>query len=353
MASKDEVIRSYRTQSGKYTHGSVGREGHTNIFYEGRILYSFGHHFPLAVRHVNADSEENEGFGCKVKYLINGDRVSKTTTGHQDQVIGGCRPNVQVPFSALMQAWNYAQGDRYSYTVKTMNQLAVELELRLEESQFKIVNYCRDEWTTRYKISDSPEEWSSWMSAQDANTYFQNLTNKTAESQNRHRLGAVLFTIRSISFLSSFDNLDKGNYFLCQVPRNPSTVDEAYEYLKPDAVKTAEQVGLPILRQGDWFFTRPYGEAQAIVLGQISKLRKTEVRGLRLGGNGGTHVVTRARQLTGIEPPTFAVAGCVTHRPQDGRRPEHKRLKLGTEGGWWIPFKNTSEAGWSAMGNVD
>ena len=42
--------------------------------------------------------------------------------------------------------------------------------------------------------------------------------------------------------------------WICQVPVTLESVIEAVEYLKPAAVKHAEEAGLKVVRQGDWFF---------------------------------------------------------------------------------------------------
>ncbi len=67
----------------------------SNMFIEGDILYSYGQHFPLAVRRK---------WGASIAYLINGDRYSISTASHQRQCITKLTPNVQVPFSALIAA---------------------------------------------------------------------------------------------------------------------------------------------------------------------------------------------------------------------------------------------------------
>jgi len=54
--------------------------------------------------------------------------------------------------------------------------------------------------------------------------------------------------------------------FIAQVPSTIDALAEALEYLKPAAVKRAEQAGLSVKRQGDWFFIpvarAPRGEVE-------------------------------------------------------------------------------------------
>ena len=54
--------------------------------------------------------------------------------------------------------------------------------------------------------------------------------------------------------------------FIAQVPNTIDTLAEALEYLKPAEVKRAEESGLDVKRQGDWFFVpisrTPRGEVE-------------------------------------------------------------------------------------------
>lgn len=408
MSTKDQVVNGFRKQSGRHTQGSIGRQGQTNIFYENQILYSFGYHFPLAIRY-HAESEipeSSEGFGCGIQYIINGDdKYSVTTTQHQNQVIRECKPNVQIPFSALAEAWNWAatkacgldllnakyeslrpnvflkaQGEEgfleYQRQSKVMTDFFRSEEMQEAqrkynwcsersvsglanrlmrgEGEFRIVNYRNDTWQHTH---DGGKTWAS--------DYFNGFvegaykavcdqcgwegTEPEVAPTSQHRLGAVLFTIRNNYFLSSFDEQDRSNYFLCQVPGEPKTVEEAYENLKPFPIKGLDAISQSYLRQGDWFFYQDAGSGDK---GFLKTLAKSEQKVVRLGGASGTHMVSRMRKGGG-EMEQVYVAGIVQHSPIDGRSPEHKRLKLGDGKSWWVPVKNTSEAGWGAKGNVD
>ena len=67
----------------------------SNVFVEDDVIYSYGHHFPLAIR---------QDWGADIRYIVNGDRYSASTSAHQSQCIRELTPNVQVPFSALKAA---------------------------------------------------------------------------------------------------------------------------------------------------------------------------------------------------------------------------------------------------------
>lgn len=346
MATREQVIKNFASQSGKYTRGSMGKYGGYNLFYENQVLYSYGYHFPLAVR-ASKESEipdGAEGFGCGVQYIINGDKYSLSTSSHQNECIQTLKRNVQIPFSALEQAWGWATGWRMQVR-----------ELVDTQDGFRVVAYNKDSWVYQ-GVDEDGKPLTGWMDEEAMAAHRQEFYDRRkdcscAEHRSQHRLGAVLFTIKDKYFLSSFDELDRGNYFLCHVPGESGSVEEAYENLKPLEVRMCEKAGATILRQGDWFFYQASEPADGLVK-WLKQQAKKEVKEFRLGGIRGTHKVTRMRQES-PEHAMMLVAGTVRHSPLDGRNPEHKRLKLGTGKDWWIPVKNTSEAGWGARGNVD
>ena len=64
----------------------------SSMFIESDTLYSYGHHFPLAIRF-----EKTDGY----QFVVNGDRYSVSTSAHQNQCFG---LGPQIPFSALHAA---------------------------------------------------------------------------------------------------------------------------------------------------------------------------------------------------------------------------------------------------------
>jgi hypothetical protein len=83
-------------------HGaSVRSISSHNCFYEGPVIYSYGHHFPLA-RAIKGDAGETTAF------LLNGDTYSMTTSRQQADVRNMTRqtgiPTVIVPFTVLNEA---------------------------------------------------------------------------------------------------------------------------------------------------------------------------------------------------------------------------------------------------------
>jgi hypothetical protein len=56
----------------EYINGDIAKGN--NLFVEGNILYSYGYHFPLAIRLI---------LGKKYKFIINSDKYSVTTSKHK------------------------------------------------------------------------------------------------------------------------------------------------------------------------------------------------------------------------------------------------------------------------------
>ncbi len=77
--------------------------------------------------------------------------------------------------------------------------------------------------------------------------------------EKRHFTGASLFEVDGKRFLFDIDRVEIKNKifnsFLVELPNElASTINEAYESLKPDLVKRAESKNKKVKRQGEWFF---------------------------------------------------------------------------------------------------
>lgn len=153
-------------------------------------------------------------------------------------------------------------------------------------------------------------------------------------------------------FLSGFDHAEaRPLYFLCELPRGakPTTVAEAYEILKPEPVKMAEQMGRPIERQGDIFaipteLDRKVLKAQgarivrrtAAIVELSPRMREVQAASLPYILNT-NHTATEVAYL----PDGVTLArGTMYHDPAD-RQQDHARHKLGDGKTWHIVIKNT------------
>lgn len=134
-------------------------------------------------------------------------------------------------------------------------------------------------------------------------------------------------------FLSGFDSQEsRPLYFFCELPKDvePTSIAEAYEALKPRAVKLAEDMGRDIIRQGDIF---------AIPLQNLDKraLRKKGARFEKRGNLLGTN--HEASEVAYMPDGTTLVRGLLYHNPE-WRQPDHARRKL-TPKVWHVVQKNT------------
>jgi hypothetical protein len=166
-------------------------------------------------------------------------------------------------------------------------------------------------------------------------------------------------------FLSGFDlNETRPSYYFCELPpkARPTTVDEALEELKPQAVRIAEQAGRDVKRQGDIFaIPMPRLDLRTMKkFGGVHIKRPKLVQAPRFNVNGIDERDDAGRPLVWSGPrPTLLGTnheatevviyegqtygrGTITHNPA-GRRPDHKRLPLGKE--WHLILKNTVPIG--------
>jgi hypothetical protein len=146
-------------------------------------------------------------------------------------------------------------------------------------------------------------------------------------------------------FLSGYDLQERRPlYFLCQLPRSadPTTVADAYEVLKPAAIKLAEKEGRAIIRQGDIYAVRMPTVTTDDLL-RKGYLWRTGRRGRRLLGTNheATEVMLRPSHsgdfTTGLHGTVMA-RGKLIHAPTN-RRADHSPKNLGNA--WHLIMKNT------------
>lgn len=151
-------------------------------------------------------------------------------------------------------------------------------------------------------------------------------------------------------YLSGFDqNETRPSYFFCELPKSsPTTVDEAYEVLKPDAVKLAEQMGRDVKRQGD-IFAIPMPNADLRLMKKNGGVHTVKPKLIEHDGRlvwsgerpnllGTNHEAAETVLYRG----QLYARGTIIHNPQ-GRRPDHKRVPLGKQ--WHLIVKNTVPIG--------
>lgn len=295
----------------------------SNIFFEGPVLYSYGHHFPMAVRIPGN------------RYIVNGDKYSITTGKHQShvfQVIPNSK-RVEIPFSALMAMLGMRND--------TIDQQ--DLVNMLVNGTIELIDWENDRYVDTGQISV-----------------------KTGEPIMEHYLGACLFKYKRLVgieettryLISAIDEsgTNGGLFFLTELKEPAETVMEAFEQMKPDDVKEAEAKGVEVKRQGEFFFIkspndfdRKENPIHKDFANRVEKnycLRHRAEHGWRDSQN---HVASE-----GFCDDSYGaqfVRGIVKHD-----RGQHKQLKLYEdvkEKGWWQVLEAVYMQSWGASGNVD
>lgn len=140
------------------------------------------------------------------------------------------------------------------------------------------------------------------------------------------------------------------NPFLVKLSDSTVTsVQEAYESLKPSEVIQAEEKELKVLRQGEWFFIETTVDASFLnkTLEKQAEERKKAnrwsdgKRGELRAGRNRPNTVQFFVEING----SYFIKGTVSHT---GR--EHKDIDLK---GWYQALPNTATESWTISGNID
>jgi hypothetical protein len=344
-ASADDAIKRWvaisQGQSLRYLRAS-------NIVSEDDRLYSYGHHFELA-------RPLRDKRGKAYAYLLNGDTFSVHTSQHQASVRNALLKydveRIIIPYSALDSAG-------------------------IDRDSIRPVHVKPDGWVTTEHHSTTPPEDAMWrdevmyhnggyyaepveVSQEDGVTHYRWKTqgHQLGESLIRARVtwwtfdpGGSKRHHRWAYYLSGFDQQEsRALYFFCELPNGskPATVAEAYEVLKPDPVRMAEQMNRPVFRQGD-IFGVPLERMDVRTLKAMSARieRRVTLNSPKPGVNlpyvlGTNHTATEVAYL----PNGVTLARGTMYHDPSGRDPDHARRRLGDGKSWHVVIKNTVPIG--------
>jgi hypothetical protein len=292
----------------------------SNMFIDGNILYSYGHHFPLLVR-------RQDGF------LMNADHYSVTTSHHQAR----CAKHADflIPFSILSR-------------------------LHLDYMTVKIIDQSKERWDlTGYK----KEEWNDGQNGYHIEhisvSKYESLSNEKKigweEVEERRPVSLVMANPDNDKcYLASMDN---NNYFASELPCPVDTVELAFHILRPVEVRGLIE-GTDYLRQGEWFFI-PCGGAKPLKSSIQKGMEKDwfERKVYNYNGIEPAIVTQKYNKIVPIEflhnrnqdlePHHYAteygfnlgcphmVRGTVHHTNHD-----HKMLKLGNGRQWYMAIES-------------
>ena len=202
-----DVIKNFR--NGKNYKGC-------NVFADGDILYSYGRHFPLAVRR----EEKN-----KTWYLLNGDKYSVSTAKHQGKTYSTFSDQPRVSFSALSAAG-------------------------LDYFTCKLIDFTKDQYASVYPGDKGFDAFRKSIPV-GAEYHEKREKDGSVIYKSYHRVGTAVLEQNKKHYICA---MDEGSYFISLLPHKVKTVDEAFQALKPRAVKEAETIDSGCKRQGEWFF---------------------------------------------------------------------------------------------------
>jgi hypothetical protein len=303
-----------------------------SIFARGDTIYSYGEHFPMA--RVMRDR-----LGRPTFVLLNADRYSVTTSGHQSAVRGALRAcelsQLLVPFTALKAAGIDADSIR---------------PLEILDSRWTVSHRREtvEQFAGGYRVTASTD---GGYYVSDPETGARVVCEPTDDGAYivptfRHWLGEAVFSAETVSgygetetrrrakYLSAFDHAESREcYFLCELPRSGAqTVDDAFEALKPTAVLEAERDGLEVTRQGDVFAI-----PTDITTRELRKSGETVKRAMLLNTN---HT---ASEVVKVGRSTYA-RGTLRHEPGAWRERDHAQRRMGDGKTWHRIVKNTVPA---------
>lgn len=277
--------------------------------------------------------------------LINGDNgESKKTREHQDELRSAIKDakverTAIVPYSALRAAG--VRPDQIEIVATTPDR-------EIERTEVCRKTSCPD---------PTPKHTHTKMVHFLGETLFKAARRAWDDATNNYEYYSVYF----VCGLDRNDDPMRRNFFLAQLPKGvkPTTVDEALNALRPDAVPA------DALRQGEWFFLptdKKFIGSQSIkdVKSIAKHLTEDVARGVpivsaeskeqfqRLQEGGWSLFARRKRHRASRMVCSDAVY--VSGRVRDD---EHDLLRLGDGKQWFRVVRNLSPGSWKAGGDVD
>ena len=309
------------------------------MYINGKTIYSYGSHFPMAIRGAGG-----------VEVLVNGDSFCGEFCGETSQHQGH-----------LLAALKKAEIEHPTISLSALVDAGVEVA---QPDSFVVVDFQPDSWTSGIRRlgagfeREVPEEARTEPSIKYLPWEPPGGGSFIEAREAWHVLGAAVVRVKGVkrgNYLLC--SMDEGCYFVSRLPRRALTVDEAFLVLKPDAIFHAEELGLQIQRQGEWFAVLVAhddgralsGREMAVFLGLGSKkelLEKSAVGALpRISEEQNRHVV---RHFTS-ERRIFATRRMLHKHPTWDRSTEqHAALQF--RDSWWQMHRNTELMSWSQNG---
>ena len=253
--------------------------------------------------------------------LTNGARFETPIDEHQRNLISALEESQRrfsvVPFHSIAAAWTDGEVDDWSRAPFGISDLQREVSV---------------------VVPSSGEGWKH-VKVKDRNG---RITERTI-----HTLGDSVLRVKERYYLSGVDEtgVGSGMYFFAELvtKQAPPTLEEAYNMLKPEAVREAEGRELNVLRQGEWFAIPARvstSELMRDVEHGIAAYRQRHVL-----GKDGHHELEEAVVYKAGERKGQVYARGVLRHTKD----EHEDLDLGTVR-WYLVVHNVVGASYTLSG---
>jgi hypothetical protein len=354
--------------AGRFKDRRKGNGG--NMSTDGERLYSYR---AVIAQWLNAEDNLKDG---KAVIVNNGDRYSITSTQHQGEVWGdvvaftvsfgalsaagltrsrgrsqgGLNEGVKlVDFQEDLGITCYADNCFHGYCINYVSQGPHCL---LDGPRYETVLQHIPIGATPFDVGKHYDIETAYRGYHRAGTVVLRYTKETSNLHvfDRHyRTTFEEYTEETADYLCGFD---ERSYFVSELPRLVTSVDDAYTALLPQEVQ-----GAYYLRQGEWFFVETDYKAlletmckerfplladlprKPFSISYSAFKRITETKALpRTTDRSNQHTVTYLLERNG----DLYAAGTVRH-------PEHRMLKL-EKGKVYLAYRNRSLGDWSSQG---
>ena len=289
------------------------------------------------------------------RFLKNGDRFTPTTSQHQAAMQYALRGEPTVSFGALESAGISPR----SITPEQIIDVQKDYTQRVYRNKETGLYHVRGRWDA---VNQHYEEVSWTPPEQGMFIPSPNMTQEGYTVGYWHILGGVVIRYRvpitqgANAIFRRKDHLcalDENTYFVSRLRRQVGSVTEAFELLKPEAVRQAEAEGRHVYRQGEWFFIRT-GETEESLAAKrgVSKTAlRREFRQTPLpvqSTDSNLHMIRHVE----VDGQVYAT-GMVYHRNPFTGRASREHAALDIRDAIYTVHKNTELASWSVGGRFD
>jgi hypothetical protein len=270
-----QVCKKYVTREINRRHNGVEwRAG--NVSCQGNVIKSY-HWWPMA---YYLGEKENQKY-----FLFNADRYSHSTSRHQGELLSEMKGGeITLSFSALEAMGINPQDIKFDNIIDFRHPQSTEvfyvkgentLYLGYHNEFREFYEYGAFKKEKCYKEAQKFDRPNQGMFVKYRWAEKKEIDGKTVVFGQWHILGAVVLIVDENYYLCS---LDEGTYFISKLPKKATSVEHAFNILKPQPVRVAENNGAEVKRQGEWFFIPTgMGDGELAEKFQITKtaLRKS------------------------------------------------------------------------------